>query len=127
MGSLRRTRPASLADLAIQVALVRPGPIVGGAVNPYIERRQALLRDPEFQVPYLHPSLQEPLRETLGTIIFQDQVIEVARAFAGFTAGRGREPAPRDEPQALPGGDRRAPRPVRAGRAAHTPRRRPSR
>ncbi len=87
MGSLRRTRPASLAELAIQVALVRPGPIVGGSVSPYIERRQALQRDPEFQVPYLHPSLQEPLAETLGTIIFQDQVIEVARAFAGYTPG----------------------------------------
>ncbi len=87
MGSLRRTRPASLQDLTVQVALVRPGPIVGGAVNPYIERRQALLRDPYFPIPYLHPSLQEPLCETLGTIIFQDQVIEVARAFAGFTAG----------------------------------------
>ncbi len=87
MGSLRRTRPASLQDLTVQVALVRPGPIVGGAVNPYIERRQALLRNPDYPIPYLHPSLAEPLRETLGTIIFQDQVIEVARAFAGFTAG----------------------------------------
>jgi error-prone DNA polymerase len=87
MGSLRRTRPANLQDLTVQVALVRPGPIVGGAVNPYIERRQALLRDPDHPIPYLHPSLKEPLRETLGTIIFQDQVIEVARAFAGFTAG----------------------------------------
>jgi error-prone DNA polymerase len=87
MGSLRRTRPASLRDLTVQVALVRPGPIVGGAVNPYIERRQALLHDPDLPIPYLHPSLEEPLAETLGTIIFQDQVIEVARAFAGFTAG----------------------------------------
>ena len=87
MGSLRRTRPANLRDLTVQVALVRPGPIVGGAVNPYIERRQALLRDPNHPIPYLHPSLGEPLKETLGTIIFQDQVIEVARAFAGFSAG----------------------------------------
>jgi error-prone DNA polymerase len=87
MGSLRRTRPANLRDLTVQVALVRPGPIVGGAVNPYIERRQALLRDPDHPIPHLHPSLAEPLRETLGTIIFQDQVIEVARAFAGFSAG----------------------------------------
>jgi error-prone DNA polymerase len=87
MGSLRRTRPASLADLTIQVALVRPGPIVGGSVSPYIERKQRQRVDPDFQVPYLHPSLQEPLAETLGTIIFQDQVIEVARAFAGFSAG----------------------------------------
>jgi error-prone DNA polymerase len=87
MGSLRRTLPANLDDLTVQVALVRPGPIVGGAVNTYIERRQALLADPEFEIPFLHPSLQEPLKETLGTIVFQDQVIEVARAFAGFTAG----------------------------------------
>jgi error-prone DNA polymerase len=87
MGSLRRTRPQSLADLTIQVALVRPGPIVGGAVNPYIERRQRLRADPSFEVPYLHHSLRGPLAETLGTIIFQDQVIEVARAFASFSAG----------------------------------------
>jgi error-prone DNA polymerase len=87
MASLRRTRPASLEDLTIQVALVRPGPIVGGAVNPYIQRRQALLRDPGHRVPYPHPSLEGVLGETLGTIIFQDQVIEVARAFAGFSAG----------------------------------------
>ena len=88
MASLRRTKPASLADLTIQVALVRPGPIVGGAVNPYIERRQRLLVDPDFEVPHVHPSLKEPLEPTLGTIVFQDQVIEVARAFAGFTAGQ---------------------------------------
>ena len=87
MGSLRRTRPQTLEDLTIQVAIVRPGPIVGGAVNPYVERRQRLREDPSFAVPYLHPSLEEPLRETLGTIIFQDQVIEVAQAFAGFSPG----------------------------------------
>jgi len=87
IGSLYRTQPKDLKDLTIQVALVRPGPIVGGAVNPYIERRQALLENPDFQVPYLHPSLEEPLKDTLGTIIFQDQVIEVSRAFAGFSAG----------------------------------------
>jgi error-prone DNA polymerase len=87
MQSLRRTRPRSLAELTIQVAIVRPGPIQGGAVNPYIERRQRLREDPGFEIPYDHPSLVEPLRETLGTIIFQDQVIEVAMAFAGFSAG----------------------------------------
>jgi len=88
MGSLQRTRPANLDDLTVQVALVRPGPIVGGAVNTYIERRQALLANPDFQIPFLHPSLQECLAETLGTIVFQDQVIEVSQAFAGFTAGQ---------------------------------------
>ena len=87
MGSLQRTKPANLDDLTVQVALVRPGPIVGGAVNTYIERRQALLLDPDFKIPFLHPSLEKSLKETLGTIVFQDQVIEVARAFAGFTAG----------------------------------------
>ena len=87
MGSLRRTRPENLDDLTIQVAIVRPGPIQGGAVNPYIERRQRLRVDPDYEVPYDHPSLEPVLRDTLGTIIFQDQVIEVAMAFAGFSPG----------------------------------------
>ena len=87
MQSLHRTRPESLDDLTIQVAIVRPGPILGGAVNPYIERRQRLREDPDFVVPYDHPSLEPVLRDTLGTIIFQDQVIEVAMAFAGFSPG----------------------------------------
>ena len=87
MGSLRRTRPENLDDITIQVAIVRPGPIVGGAVNPYIQRRQRLRVDPSYEVPHLHPSLEPPLRDTLGTIIFQDQVLEVAQAFAGFSVG----------------------------------------
>ena len=87
MASLLRTRPESLDDLTIQVAIVRPGPIQGGAVNPYIERRQRLRSDPRYRVPYEHPSLEAVLKDTLGTIIFQDQVIEVAMAFAGFSAG----------------------------------------
>lgn len=86
MGSLLRTRPRTLDDITIQVAIVRPGPIVGGAVNPYIERLQRLRVDPDFPIPYDHPSL-EPVLETLGTIIFQDQVIEVAMAFSGFSPG----------------------------------------
>jgi error-prone DNA polymerase len=56
-------------------------------VNPYIERRQRLRVDPDFKVPYEHPSLEPALSETLGTIIFQDQVLEVAVAFAGFSPG----------------------------------------
>ena len=90
MQSLLRTRPENLKDITIQVAIVRPGPIQGGAVNPYIERRQRLRVDPDFQIPYEHPSLEPALRETLGAIIFQDQVIEVAIAFAGFSPGRPR-------------------------------------
>jgi error-prone DNA polymerase len=56
-------------------------------VHPYIERRKALREDPDFEVPYEHPSLEPVLRDTLGTIVFQDQVLEVAMAFAGFRAG----------------------------------------
>ena len=87
MQMLPRTLPATLEDLTVQVALVRPGPIQGGAVHPYIERRKALRADPLYVVPYEHPSLEPVLRDTLGTIVFQDQVIEVAMAFAGFSAG----------------------------------------
>ena len=87
MQSLLRTRPRNLEDLTIQVAIVRPGPIQGGAVNPYIKRRQRLREDPSFQIPYDHPALEPVLKETLGTIIFQDQVMQVAEAFAGFTPG----------------------------------------
>jgi error-prone DNA polymerase len=87
MQSLLRTRPETLDDLTIQVALVRPGPIQGGAVHPYIERRAKLRDDPSFEPPVDHPSLREPLRETLGVIVFQDQVLEVAMALAGFSIG----------------------------------------
>jgi error-prone DNA polymerase len=87
MQSLRRTQPANLSDLTVQVAINRPGPIQGGAVNPYIERRRRLREDPAFQIPYDHPALEGVLADTLGTIIFQDQVMEVAEAFAGFSAG----------------------------------------
>ena len=85
MQMLKRTRPESLDDLTVQVALVRPGPIQGGAVHPYIERRKALRADPDYEVPYEHPSLEPVLHDTLGAIVFQDQVIEVSMAFAGFT------------------------------------------
>ena len=87
MASLRRTRPENLDDLTIQVAIVRPGPILGGAVNPYIARRQQMREEPDYVVPYDHPSLEPVLKDTLGTIIFQDQVLEVAIAFAGFSPG----------------------------------------
>jgi error-prone DNA polymerase len=87
MASLLRTRPRSLEDLTIQVAIVRPGPILGGAVNPYISRLQTLRENPDYVIPYEHESLRAVLKDTLGTIIFQDQVIEVAMAFAGFSPG----------------------------------------
>ncbi len=87
MQSLLRTRPENLDDLTVQVALVRPGPIQGKAVHPYIERRQRLREDPEYEPPYDHPLLAECLRDTLGVVVFQDQVLEVAMALAGFTVG----------------------------------------
>ncbi len=85
---LRRVRPRNLADLAVQVAIVRPGPIVGGAVNPYVRRREKLRNNPDYVVPYDHPLLEEALGETLGVIIFQDQVLQVCRALAGFSDGQ---------------------------------------
>ena len=87
MQSLLRTRPENLDDLTIQVALVRPGPIQGGAVHPFIENRQKLRENPAFVPPCDHPLLEEPLRETLGVIVFQDQVLGVATALAGFSIG----------------------------------------
>src|SRR3954452_13182182 len=88
MQMLPRTRPRNLDDLTVQVALVRPGPIQGGAVHPYIERRkrqrQCELEGREYEIPYEHESLEGALKETLGTIVYQEQVLEVAIDFAGF-------------------------------------------
>jgi error-prone DNA polymerase len=83
MQTLPRVRPRSLDDLTVEVAIIRPGPIVGGAVSPYINRR--LKREP---VTYDHPSLEPVLSETLGVILFQEQVLQVAMALAGFSAGQ---------------------------------------
>lgn len=82
---LRRTQPQDLEELAIQVALVRPGPIKGGAVHPYVERRAKQRIDPDYRPPYDHPFLESVLAETLGVIVFQDQVLGVAQALAGFS------------------------------------------
>jgi error-prone DNA polymerase len=87
MQSLLRTRPENLDDLTVQVALVRPGPIQGKAVHPYIDHREQLRHDPSFVPPVDHPHLAECLRSTLGVVVFQDQVLEVAIALAGFTVG----------------------------------------
>jgi error-prone DNA polymerase len=85
MQMLPRTRPENLNDLTVQVALVRPGPIQGGAVHPYIERRKRLREDPSYEVPYEHELLKPALEETYGAIVYQEQVLEVAIALAGFT------------------------------------------
>ena len=89
---IRRTRPRNLEDLAVEVAIVRPGPIVGGAVNPYVRRREAQRvaerQGHPYDPPVDHPLLKECLGETLGVILYQDQVLQVCQALAGFTAGQ---------------------------------------
>ncbi|MGH3065377.1 MAG: DNA polymerase III subunit alpha, partial [Gaiellaceae bacterium] len=87
MQSLLRTKPENLDDITVQVALVRPGPIQGKAVHPYIDARQRLRDDPSYVWPVDHELLREPLRSTFGVVVFQDQVLEVAIALAGFTVG----------------------------------------
>jgi error-prone DNA polymerase len=79
---LPRLKPSCFEDLIIEVSIVRPGPIQGGMVHPYLRRREGI--EP---ITYLHPLLEPILRETLGVIIFQEQVIRVAVALAGFTPG----------------------------------------
>ncbi len=81
--AILRLKISSIEDLVVQVALIRPGPIQGGAVNPYIARCQG--REP---VMYDHPCLESILGETKGVIVFQEQVLEVAMAISGFTAGQ---------------------------------------
>src|SRR2546425_1553531 len=89
---IRRTRPKNLEDLAVEVAIVRPGPIVGGAVNPYVRRREderrARARGRRYEPPVDHPLLRDVLAETLGVILYQDQVLQVCQALAGFTPGQ---------------------------------------
>ena len=88
MQSLLQTRPQNLEDLTVQVALIRPGPVSGGAVHPYVKHRRARRADPDFEPPYDHPLLRDCLAETLGVVVFQEQVLEVAMALAGFTPGQ---------------------------------------
>jgi hypothetical protein len=80
MQTLPKSRPQSLDDLVVEVAIIRPGPIQGNAVHPYLRRKQGL--EP---VTYQHPSLEPILRETLGVILYQEQVMKIAIDVAGFT------------------------------------------
>jgi error-prone DNA polymerase len=86
MASLPRNRPERFYDLVIQVAIIRPGPIVGGMVHPYFERRRG--RQP---VEYFHPSLKPILERTLGVPLFQEQLLRLAMVAAGFTGGEAEE------------------------------------
>ena len=80
MQTLPKSKPQSLDDLVVEVAIIRPGPIQGNAVHPYLRRKQGL--EP---VAYLHPSLEPVLKDTLGVILYQEQVMRIAIEVAGFS------------------------------------------
>ncbi|HLF41111.1 MAG TPA: OB-fold nucleic acid binding domain-containing protein, partial [Acidimicrobiia bacterium] len=80
MATLPRLRPRVFYDLVVEVALIRPGPIQGGSVHPYIRRRRG-----EEPVTYLHPLLEKSLAKTLGVPLFQEQLMQMAIDVAGFT------------------------------------------
>ncbi|MFT6563579.1 MAG: error-prone DNA polymerase, partial [Actinomycetes bacterium] len=81
MATLPRLKPENFYDLVVEVALIRPGPIQGGSVHPYLRRRAG--KEP---VTYLHPLLEKSLKKTLGIPIFQEQLMQMAIDVAGFTA-----------------------------------------
>ena len=80
MQTLPKSRPQNLDDLVVEVAIIRPGPIQGNAVHPFLRRKQGL--EP---VTYLHPSLEPILKDSMGVILYQEQVMRVAIDVAGFT------------------------------------------
>ena len=86
MATLPRLRPERFYDIVVEVAIIRPGPIVGQMVHPYLNRRAG--REP---VLYPHPSLEPILRRTLGVPLFQEQLLRIAMVAAGFTGGQAEE------------------------------------
>ena len=86
MSCLPRMRPDKFYDIVVQVAIIRPGPIVGNMVHPYLKRRQG--REP---VTYAHPSLEPVLERTLGVPLFQEQLLRMAMLTAGFSGGEAEE------------------------------------
>ncbi len=86
--TLLRTKPENLQDLVVQVAIVRPGPIVGGATKPWMRAREQYRQTGQIDITYDHPALEEALRETYGVILYQEQVLQVAMALAKFTPGQ---------------------------------------
>ena len=86
MSCLPRMRPEKFYDIVVEVAIIRPGPIVGNMVHPYLKRRQG--REP---VVYAHPALEPVLARTLGVPLFQEQLLRMAMIAAGFTGGEAEE------------------------------------
>lgn len=86
MATLPRLKPACFYDIVVEVALIRPGPIVGQMVHPYLRRRAG--REP---VSYAHPSLEPILARTLGVPLFQEQLLRMAMTVAGFSGGEAEE------------------------------------
>ena len=86
MSSLPRMKPRNFYDIVVQVAIIRPGPIVGKMVHPYLNRRQG-----REAADCLHPSLEPALRRTLGVPLFQEQLLRIAMIAAGFTGGQAEE------------------------------------
>ena len=86
MSCLPRLKPACFYDIVVQVAIIRPGPIVGQMLHPYLKRRQGL-EEPVC----LHPSLEPVLKRTLGVPLFQEQLIKIAMIVAGFSGGQAEE------------------------------------
>ncbi len=80
--TLPRLQPRRFEDIIVAISIIRPGPIQGNMVHPYMRRRQGL-----EEVTYLHPKLEPILGETLGVVLFQEQVIKIATAIAGFRPG----------------------------------------
>ena len=86
MASLPRNKPEKFYDIVVQVAIIRPGPIVGGMVKPFFDRRQG-----KVPVEYPHPSLEPILKRTLGVPLFQEQLLRIAMVAANFTGGEAEE------------------------------------
>lgn len=86
MASLPRNNPKEFYDLVVQVAIIRPGPIVGQMMNPYMERRMG-----RQKITYPHPLLEPVLRRTLGVPLFQEQLLRIAMTIANFTGGEAEE------------------------------------
>ena len=86
MSCLPRLKPVRFYDIVVQVAIIRPGPIVGQMVNPFLERRQG-----RQEVTYAHPSLEPVLRRTMGVPLFQEQLLRIAMIAANFSGGEAEE------------------------------------